>query len=279
MGIHTNGAMRRFALGTVLVAVCAVMLLPIWLIFALSVKTNGELMRGNVFGLPQIAQWVNYVKAWNSADFARFFRNSVYVSALSVFGVLLLSLLGAYAMTVFRFRGRGVIMTLVVLGLLVPVELTLIPQFTNMRALGLSNTREAVILLHIAGNAPFGIFLLRGFMRGVSTALIEAARLDGAREHTTLFRVITPVIRPALIALLVMTFMWTWNNYFLSRIFLQGDKVKTLPLGLDAFRGKFTRDYVLTAAGSVIVAIPVLAVYLLFQQRMVQGMVIGALKE
>lgn len=272
-------AVRRYSSAAIILAICLITLLPIWLIFTLSVKTNSELMRGNVLGLPMEMMWSNYAQAWKAARFDRYLFNSIYVSALSVTGIVAFSTLGAYALSYFTFPLSGWIITLVVLGILVPTELTLIPAFLNMRTIGLSNTREAIILLHIAGNMPFGIFLLRGFMRSVSKSMIEAARIDGANEVSSLVRVVLPLVRPALMALIVFTFMWTWNNYFLSRVFLISDSVRTLPLGLDSFRNKYTRDNVMTAAGAVIVALPVLVVYLVFQQKMVQGMVIGALKE
>ena len=182
-------------------------------------------------------------------------------------------------MTYFHCPGSSVVMTMVLFGLLVPGELTLIPQFLNMRTIGLSNTREALIILHVAGNLAFGIFLLRGFMKSVPKALIEAARIDGATEGKTLMSIVLPMIKPALTALLVLTFMWTWNNYFLARVYLLSDNVRTLPMGLDNFKAKNSQDMVLTAAATVMVAAPVIVFYLIFERKMVQGMVIGALKE
>lgn len=270
---------RNLTSSLIVALMCVITLLPIYIMIVLSLKSKTELMRANVFGLPEVAQWSNYVRAWKGGNFATYFLNSVYVSAVSVAGILLFSTMGAYAMTYFHFPGSSVVMTMVLFGLLVPGELTLIPQFLNMRTIGLSNTREALIILHVAGNLAFGIFLLRGFMKSVPKALIEAARIDGATEGKTLMSIVLPMIKPALTALLVLTFMWTWNNYFLARVYLLSDNVRTLPMGLDNFKAKNSQDMVLTAAATVMVAAPVIVFYLIFERKMVQGMVIGALKE
>lgn len=279
MSTKTRERIRSITSSLIVAIMCFITLLPIYIIIVLSLKTKPELMQGNVFSLPQVAQWNNYVRAWTTGNFGTYFVNSIYVSVASVVFIILFCTMGSYALTFFRFPGSNVVMTMILFGLLVPGELTMIPQFVNMRHLGLSNTREALIILHIAGNLSFGIFLLRGFMKSVPKALIEAARIDGANERQTLIQIVLPMIKPALMALLVLTFMWTWNNYFLARIYLLSDAVRTLPMGLDNFKAKNNTDMVMTAAGTVIVAVPVLIFYLIFQKKMVQGMVIGALKE
>lgn len=279
MSTKTRDKIRSISSALIVAVMCIITLIPIYIIFVLSIKTKTEIMRANVFGLPAVPQWGNFAKAWTTGNFGAYFINSIYVSVVSVAFIMLFCTMGAYALTYFRFPGSGVVMTMILFGLLVPGELTMIPQFVNMRRLGLSNTREALIILHVAGNLSFGIFLLRGFMKSVPKALIEAARIDGANERQTLVQIVLPIIKPALTALLVLTFMWTWNNYFLARIYLLSDAVRTLPMGLDNFKMKNNTDMVMTAAGTVIVAVPVIIFYLIFQKKMVQGMVIGALKE
>ena len=277
---YKTRASTRSAVSTIIVTLlCLVTLMPIYIIVSLSLKTKPELTQGNVFGLPAIPQWINYATAWKSGDFGRNFINSTYITVIAAASILVFSTLGAYAFVYYRFPAHSLMFTLVLFGLLVPGELTLIPRFVNMRILGLTNTRESVIILAVSGTIPFGIFLLRGFMKSVPHALVEAARIDGAGELRTLLQIVVPIIKPALTALLVFTFMWNWNDYFTARIFLVSDRVKTLPLGLDAFRAKNTTNQVLTAAGAVITAVPIVFVYLIFQQKMMQGMVIGALKE
>ena len=136
-------------------------------------------------------------------------------------------------------------------------------------------------MTHIALNIPFSVFLLKGFIKDVPKSLVESAvRIDGAKEITILWKVIAPIIKPAMVSVVILIFMWTWNDFMLSNIMLRDDRMRTLPLGLSFFKGKYTRDIpLLTSAASTIIMTPVLLVYLVFQKYMIKGLTMGAVKE
>lgn len=254
-------------------------LVPFVWIFSTSLRTTTDLIRKGPFTLPDVYHWENYAKAWKAGNFALYYKNSIIVAVFTVVGVLLLSLLGAYAFASLEFKAKSFWFTLVLLGLLIPLEPIIIPLFHNLKAMKLLNTYAAIILPQIALNIPFGIFLLRGFIKDIPKALLESARMDGSTELQNLIYIVAPLVKPALISLLIFTVMSSWNSFMLPTIMIQNDNLRTVPIGLNAFRGKYTRDIALTAAGANIIAAPVIVVYLIFQRNMIRGMMMGALKE
>lgn len=268
--IPTYGMLLIFSFAT---------LVPFVWIFLTSLRTTKDLIKNGPFVIPDAYHWENYAKAWKAGHFALYYRNSILVAVFTVIGVLLLSLLGAYAFAALKFKGQSFWFTLVLLGLLIPLEPIIIPLFHNLKALKLLNTYAAVILPQIALGIPFGIFLLRGFIKDIPKALFESARMDGSTELKNLVYIVTPLIRPALVSLLIFTVMSSWNSFMLPTIMIQSDNLRTVPIGLNAFRGRYTIDVALTAAGANIIAAPVIVVYLIFQRNMIRGMMMGALKE
>lgn len=254
-------------------------LLPCLWILVTSVKKRSELVRNGALAWPEAFLWQNYVKAWTVGHFSVYFVNSILIAAVTVTGVIVMTLLASYALSYLKFSGKGMWEYMIILGLLIPFDLIMIPLFFNMRTLGLSNTRMSVILPQIALSIPFSIFLMRGFMKGIPLSLLESARIDGAGEYRTLFSIIAPLVKPAVISLLIFTLISSWNNFMLPTIMISNDKLRTVPLGLNAFKTKYTTDVSLTAAGAVIIALPVIAVYLIFQRKLIDGLIVGAVKQ
>lgn len=253
--------------------------LPLFFLLTLSFKTKGELITQGVLALPKVWHFENFIKAWETGHFSTYFSNSIIISALSIIGVLVFATLISYAMVYYEFPGKEIVNVLILIGLIIPFEIIVIPLFYNMKFVGLLGTRAPVYLTHIALNIPFCVFLLRGFIKDIPLSLVESARIDGAKELTVLYKIIVPVIKPALVTVVILIFMWTWNDFMLSNIMLRDDKMRTLPLGLSFFKGKFTRDIPLTSAASTIMMTPVLLLYLIFQKQMIKGLTIGAVKE
>lgn len=252
---------------------------PMLFLFNLSFRVKEDLIREGVLALPKVWHFENYSKSWKVGHFSTYFSNSIIISALSILGVLVLATLISYAMVYYKFPGKEIVNILILIGLIIPFEIIIIPLFFNMKFVGLLGTRSPVYLTHIALNIPFSVFLLRGFIKDIPMSLVESARIDGAREITILFKIIVPIIKTALVTIIILIFMWTWNDFMLSNIMLRDDKMRTLPLGLSFFKGKFTRDIPLTSAASTIMMAPVLLLYLIFQKHMIKGLTIGAVKE
>jgi raffinose/stachyose/melibiose transport system permease protein len=175
-----------------------------------------------------------------------------------------------------RFRGSKAIFYLFILGLIIPTEATIVPLYYNVRSIGLLDTYWALILLETSGEMAFGIFWMRAAFLSAPRSLVEAARIDGASSWATLWRILVPFARPAILTLTVLTFADSWNEFFLALVFTVSRT--TAPAGLASFSGRFTTDISLVSAGAVIVAVPIVIVFIVFQREFMRGMLTGAVK-
>jgi raffinose/stachyose/melibiose transport system permease protein len=220
----------------------------------------------------------NFSTAWTDGHFGTYLRSSAIVTVSVVVIASFVSILAGYAFGQMRFRGSQVLFYLFLLGLMVPLEATVVPLYYDLRDVGLTDTYWALILPQAGLSTAFGTFWMRAFFRSVPRSLVEAARLDGSSSWVTLWRVILPLGRPAVLTMVVLVFMWTWNEFLLALVMVSDDSLRTAPLGLAFFQGRNTSDEALLAAGAVIVATPVVLVYLVLQRHFIRGMLSGAVK-
>jgi raffinose/stachyose/melibiose transport system permease protein len=220
----------------------------------------------------------DFSTAWTDGHFGTYLRSSAIVSLSVVAISTLLSILAGYAFGLMRFRGEQVLFYTLLLGLMVPLEATIVPLYYDLRDLGLTDTYWSLILPQSGVSVAFGTFWMRAFFRSVPRSLVEAARLDGSSSWSTLWRVIMPLARPAVLTMIVLVFMWTWNEFLLALVMVSDEDLRTAPLGLAFFQGRNTSDEALLAAGSLIVAAPVVVVYLFLQRHFIRGMLSGAVK-
>lgn len=221
-----------------------------------------------------------FADAWTDGHFATYMRNSLIVTAVTVTAGAVLSIMAGYALGTLAFRGAGALFLVFLAGLSIPTEAVVIPLYFDLRSAGLDNTYAGVILPQTAQSVAFGAFWMRAYFRSVPRSLLEAARMDGASSWTTLWRVLVPMGRPAILTMLVLTTMWTWNEFLIPLVILNADDgVRTAPLGLSFFQGGHQTDYTLLMAGALIVAAPVVVVYLFLQRHFIAGMLSGAIKE
>ena len=220
----------------------------------------------------------NFAVAWDEGHFGTYLRSSAIVTVAVVAIATFVSILAGYAFGQMRFRGNQVIFYLFLLGLMVPLEATVVPLYYDLRDVGMTDTYWALILPQAGLSTAFGTFWMRAFFRSVPRSLVEAARLDGSSSWVTLWRVILPLGRPAVLTMVVLVFMWTWNEFLLALVMVSDESLRTAPLGLAFFQGRNTSDEALLAAGSVIVATPVVLVYLFLQRHFIRGMLTGAVK-
>ncbi|ASK65886.1 sugar ABC transporter permease [Brachybacterium avium] len=220
----------------------------------------------------------NFARAWTIGGFGRSLGNSVVVAAIVVGLATVLAILAGYAFGTMRFRGSTVLFYLFLLGLMIPSEATIIPLFFDLRSLGLTDTFVAIAMPQVAQSIAFGTFWLRAQFRALPSSLIEAAALDGAGPLQALVRVLVPASRPAIVTMLVLVFMWTWNEFLIALIMAPGGKLRTAPLGLANFQGQYTSETALLAAGAVIVALPTVILFLFLQRHFIRGMLEGVAK-
>jgi len=254
-------------------------LFPLFFMLTVSFRSTADLIQNGALSWPKIWQFSNYTTAWQEANFSGYFGNSVFISTISILGVLFFATLISYGLAYFNFRGKKLVNSLILLGLIVPMQVIIIPLFFNYSAIGLLGTRVPVFITQIAVNIPFSVFLLRGFIKDIPYSIVESARMDGAKEFTVLWRIIVPIIIPVLVSLTVLIFMWTWNDFFTTNILINSDSLKTLPLGLSAFQTAHNTNIPLTSAASTMMMMPILIVYFIFQKQMIAGMTLGAVKE
>ncbi|MBC8041699.1 MAG: carbohydrate ABC transporter permease [Opitutaceae bacterium] len=254
-----------------------------WVAYS-SLKTDEAIFR-EAFALPPFddLQTGNYARAWNEAKFGDYFFNSVVVTLSSVTLIVLLGAMAAYALARFYHPlGKGVFW-LFLAGLMIPVQLSIVPLFFELKALGLLNSRLGLILVYTANGLPFAIFILAGFFKSLPRSLYEAAVVDGCSEASAFWKVMLPLARPGLVTVAIFQFIGVWKEYFFAFMFTSGDagaSVRTLPLGLAnlSITSQYRSDYGMLFAGLVIVTIPILIVFIALQKQLVKGVTAGALK-
>ena len=261
-----------------LLPVVAIIVGPfLWLIVS-SLKTEREIGRGEPFSFPAQLMWQNYVDAWNIGNFGSLIGNSL----MNVAGVLVLTLAicvpAGYALAKIKFPGREWIFYAFIFGLTIPVQAIIIPLYQLLSNLGLINSLAGVTLAQVANGIPFGLFLMRSFFIGVPNELSEAAKIDGANHLQILWKVFLPLSQPAIMALLIISALSTWNDFFLPLVVLISPGNQTLPLGLVRFASTYNTDYRLVFSGTVITFLPVIILYILTQRRFTEGLTQGALK-
>jgi len=185
--------------------------------------------------------------------------------------------MAAFALTHMPFKWANRVFLFILIGLIVPIQMTLVPLTLLMNALSLIDTLTGLIILYIGFGIPFGVLVMRGFFRTIPTAIIEAARIDGCSYFRIFFRIALPLAMPAVITLCILDGVATWNEFILAQIFLRSDELRTLPLGLVQFSTQFSTQYDQLAAAVLISVIPVICVFLFFQRYFVSGMA-GAVK-
>jgi ABC-type glycerol-3-phosphate transport system permease component len=250
---------------------------PMLWVWLNSLRTSREFMR-EPLGLPEHAVWQNFADAWTKGNFDRYFINSLIVAVPVVIAVVLLSALGGYGLWRFKFMGNRPVFYLFLVGLMLPFQAIMIPLYYQLRDWGLLSTYGGAIWPSIALGLPFGIFLMRAFFSGMALELADAALVDGCAEFGVFWRIMLPLTRPAASALAVFQFMWTWNNFIIPYLYLQREELRTLPLGLMLFSGRYSVQYNLLFAGITIATFPVVILYVLTQSKIIEGLTAGAVK-
>ncbi len=275
--VHLDRIGGRVIVYALLLTFLVVFLVPFVWIWGSAFKTSIEIAR-DPFGLPSEFRWQNLERAWTVGRFDRYIGNSILYSTAIVTGVVGLSCLAGYALALLPLPGRNALMIVFLLGLMVPFQSVMVPLYYLLRDLHLLGTYGAFIIPAIAIQLPFGIFLMRGFFRGLPPELGDAARVDGASEWGVFRQVMLPLARPGLATLVVFEFIYSWNEFAMPLVFVQREALRPVSLGTLFFFGRFTADRGMIAAGVTISMLPVVVLYLLLQRRFIEGITAGALK-
>lgn len=261
----------------VLIAMAVLALFPFLWMISTSLKGSEEAFAYPPKLIPEILHWDNYRKAMTALPFDKAYLNSLKLAVINVTGQVLTSAMAGYALGKLRFRGSNVVFGGFIAVMMVPYTVISIPLFLIFSQLNLIDTHLSIILMTVA-YMPMGVFLCRQFIMALPDELMEAGIIDGANYGSMFFRIVLPLVKPALASLGIFSFMWNWNSFYTPLIFLNSQEKYTVPLLLNMFKGKYTVDWSLIMAASTIAVIPVLAVYLFAQKYIIEGITITGMK-
>jgi multiple sugar transport system permease protein len=248
----------------------------LWMLLG-SFKTTGELRQVPPTWLPENPTLANYEDLFSRLNFLGYFFNSTVVAVAVTAGNVIFGSMMGYALAKLTFRGKRVLFGLVLATLMVPAVVTFMPLFVLVANLGLVNTHAGLILPFLAG--AFGVFLMRQFISGIPDELLDAARVDGAGEHYIFWRIVMPLCGPAIATLTILTFLGSWNSFLWPLVVATSDRMYTLPVAIALFAtGQQETNVALLMAGSVIVILPVLIVFILLQRYFTQGIAMTGIK-
>ena len=273
----TQRSARRAILYIGLIIVLIASLLPMVWALSGSFKSIGEIFAVPPHLIPSNPTVANYITLFTEIQLPQWLWTSLWVAVLSTAIAVVFSTMGGYAFAKFRFPGNQILFDIMFSSMMIPITVLVIPLFVEVAALGLGNTYFALILPWLA--PAFGIFMMRQFIvQAVPDQMIEAARIDGAGELTIFFRIVMPVIRPALGALAVWLFLTSYNNFLWPLIVLADSNKYTLPLGLNSLTSAYSADYGVILAGSIIAAIPTIILFIALRKQLISGLTVGAVK-
>lgn len=250
---------------------------PLVNMFFSSFKNNRAILT-NPFSLPTTFSFSNYKIVWIDKGFYRYFANSVLVTTVSMVLVLLFGSMASYGISRYTYKLNILVYMIFLSGIMLPLKAAIIPLFLLIKTLGLINNMVSVILIFIAMALPSAVFILAGFMKGVPVELEYAAKIDGCNDLKIYSHIVMPMVAPAIALVTIYNAVPIWNDFFFPLVFLQSDKIKTLPVGLSTFFGQHSTDWSLLFTGLSIAIIPMLLLYLFMSKYFIKGMTAGAVK-
>jgi multiple sugar transport system permease protein len=254
-------------------------LLPLAAILMTSMRSMVDINAGNYWGLP--TEWnliENYTTVFSSTNMGRYLLNSIMVTLPVMVGAVFLATLAGFALAKFKFRGNLIMFAIFIGGNFVPYQILMIPVRDLTIALGFYDTVWALIIFHVAFQAGFCTLFMRNFIIGIPDELLESCRLEGASEFKIFYKIILPLVRPALAALAVLIFTFVWNDYFWALVLVQSDDVRPVTAGISALRGQWLASWNLISAGSIVAALPPVVMFFAMQKHFIAGLTLGATK-
>ena len=272
----SSAVLRRVLLYIVLILIAIIMVVPFLWMLSTSLKTQYDAVKIPPVWIPDPPQWENYVKLFTEQPMFQFMLNTIKIVFFVVLGQLFFSSLAAYSFARISFKGRNVVFFFYIATLMVPGQVTMIPTYLMFAKAGLTDNHLALILP--AFFSAFGVFLLRQFFMSLPRELEEAAEIDGCNPFMTYWRIMLPLVVPAMLTLGVFTLMNTWNDYMGPLIYLSSPEKYTMTLGIAYFKGVYTTQWNLVMAGSLVSVVPILIAYLCAQKYFIEGIAFSGVK-
>ncbi len=272
----TSGRVERTVTYCVLLLFVVLAMAPLAGVVLAAMHPSGSLISG--VSLPSSLSFATFGDAWRQGQFDQLMRSSAIVAVAVVAFTSLLSIPAGYAFGTMRFPAANLLFYVMLTGIVVPFEALIVPLYYNFRDVGLTDSYWGLILPQTALSISFGTFWMRAFFRSVPPELSDAARVDGASSWRILWRVLVPIGRPAILTMVLLVFMWTWNEFLLALVMISDETHRTAPLGLSAFQSRYGVDVPGVSAAAVFVAAPVVILYVLLQRQFLRGMLAGSIK-
>lgn len=272
-----QNAMELFFVNVPIMLLSLTCIFPVfWLIYS-SLKTDAEFtLRPAV--LPTQIHFDNYIAAFQRANFGTFTFNSAMNSIASLFLVLIISFTMGYLLSRYRFRGRNFIYAVLMAAIMIPIYALIVPLFIQEKKIGILNTTFSLLPVYVAMELPTSIFLIDSYLKGISTDLEDAASIDGAGMPRTMFTIMMPICKPILSTIVILTFMHVWNEFAFAQVLISDENLKTIPIGLTYFTSQYSTSYTLLLSALAMATIPVIVIYLFFYNKIMEGMMAGAIK-
>ena len=253
-------------------------LFPVYWMFTFSLKNNEEIFGKNVAGLPQHWLWSNYTEAMKTGHMGRYFLNSGIVAVSTILITLAVALMATFALTRMIWKRRKTMNKFFMLGLTIPIHASIVPIYVTLSRMHLLNTRWALIIPYAAFSLAMAILVCTGFMNEIPRELDESACIDGCNVWGIFFRIIVPLMKPAVATVGIYTFLQCWNELMFANIFISKSALKTLPVGVQALSGQYTTAWGPIGAALVIATFPTLFMYIFLSRRIQESFIAGAIK-
>jgi multiple sugar transport system permease protein len=253
-------------------------LFPLLGVALTSLRPASDLAQGNYFGMPSGIAWENYVYIFTETPIGQYMVNSLWVTIPTVIGAVSLSLMTGFALSVYGFRANILVFFMFVAGNFVPFQILMVPVRDMTLNLGMYDTWYGLALFHIAFQTGFCSLFMRNFIKALPFELIEAARVEGVKEWRIFWYIVLPLMRPAIAALSVLVFTFIWNDFFWATVLTQGTDSQPITAGLSSLNGQWIAQWHLVSAGSILAALPPVAMFFLMQKHFIAGLTLGAVK-
>ena len=260
-----------------LIAVTLLALYPLFWLAVTALKAHPDYLV-NKYGFPAEIHLGNFLLALRGGKFARWFLNSVIITTGSSLAVVVITSLSAFVFAKMPFKGSNTFLNVVISLMVIPPVVMIVPLFILYAQLGLSSTYPGIMILYIGLTIPFSVYLLTNFFRTIPNDIVSSARIDGCSPFTILWRIFIPLSGPAMVTMIIVNVLWMWNELLLALVFLPKDEMRTLMVGITAFRSKLNLDIPVTMAGMLLTTLPMLILYISFQRFFIRGLTEGAMK-
>ncbi|MCP4401960.1 MAG: carbohydrate ABC transporter permease [bacterium] len=278
-GRQKRDLLTTIILYAIIVALCIVFLVPIYGAFSIAFRPNKEIIREGFWVLPNPPTVSNFLHVITEGKIQTFFNNTIVVTSLATALSIFMGCLTGYAFGKLDFKGKYFIYIIVIAGLFFPPQIVLIPLFKLFNAMHLLDTRTALVIVHVGFGIPICTLMMSNFFRDIPNELRQSAMIDGANEWIILFKIMLPLAKPSLTALVILQFTWIWNDFLWPLVLMKTESKMTIQMGIMQLRGQYGLAWGNQAAACLIATIPTLLIFLFMQKYFIRGLTMGAIKE